>query len=121
GGAVTLLRGERPTPVRTWKLSTSAPTGLWAVGDRLAVVVDRHKLVWLDPEADAPLWTADIQGDGIESPPRLIEGALVVADLSGRFVALDPATGHELGAGYWHPAVVAPAAAVTAFGSGRLV
>ena len=49
----------------------------------------------------------------------MVDGVLVVADLSGRFVALDPGTGKELG-GYQFPAEAAPAAAVTAFGPGRL-
>jgi hypothetical protein len=82
--------------------------------------VDRHKLVWLDPDKDAPQWTATLAGDGVESPPRLVEGRLVVADLSGRFTALDPATGRATGSGYRPPAEVVAASAPVPFGPGRL-
>ena len=44
----------------------------------------------------------------------------MVADLAGRFVALDPATGKPLGDGYQFPAEAAPASAVVEFGPGRL-
>ena len=85
-----------------------------------AAVVDRTKLIWLDPDRDAPAWTADVPGDGVEARPQLADGRLVVADAAGLFLALDPATGRALGPGYRHPAVVAPAAAPVAFGAGRL-
>jgi outer membrane protein assembly factor BamB len=120
GGTVTLVRGERPTPVRSWRPGGAVTAGPWAVGDRIAVVLDRHRLAWLDPDQDAPAWVTPIDGDGVEAPPRLADGKLVVADLAGQFVALDPATGRALGAGYRHPAEVAPASAVAAFGPGRL-
>ncbi len=119
GATVTLLHGDRPTIVRTWRLGP-VTAGPWAIGDKLAVIVDRRTLVWLNPEADAPLWRYPTKGDGIESSPRLIDGKLVVADLAGRFVALDPTTGNELGGGYQFPAEAAPSAAVAPFGPGRL-
>lgn len=119
GGTVTLLRGDRPTVARTWRVGP-VTAGPWAVGDRLAVVVDRRRLVWLNPDADSPVWTYTTDGDGIESPPRLVDGKLVVADLAGRFAALDPGTGKAVGGGYQVPAEAAPAAAVAGFGPGRL-
>jgi hypothetical protein len=95
--------------------------GPWVIDGKLAVVVDRRKLVWVDAAKAELLWTASLDdGDGIESAPQMMDGRLVVADLSGRFVALDPATGRRLGAGYRHPAEVAPAAAAVPFGPGRL-
>jgi outer membrane protein assembly factor BamB len=120
GGTLTLIRGDVPKAVRTWQMGGAITAGPWAVGDRLAVVVDHHRLVWLDPEKDAKLWTATIPGDGVEAAPRLVDGRLVVADLAGRFVALDPATGRLRGDGYRHPAEAAPAAAPVPFGTGRL-
>jgi hypothetical protein len=95
--------------------------GPWVIGDKFAVVVDRRTLVWLNPETDAPLWKYATEGDGIESPPRMIDGNLVLADLAGRFLALNPATGKALGAGYQFPAEAAPAASIAAFGPGRLM
>jgi hypothetical protein len=119
GGTVTLIGGMRPTVVRSWRLGL-VTAGPWAVGDRLVVVVDRHKLVWMNPGAEKPVWTYESIGDGIESPPRLIGGKLVVADLAGRYMALDPATGKPLGRGFQFPAEAAPASAVVPFGPGRL-
>jgi outer membrane protein assembly factor BamB len=119
GGTVSLIRGERPTIVRAWRLGP-VTAGPWTVGDKLAVVVDRRKLIWLNPETDQPLWTNGSAGDGIESPPRIIDGKLVLADLAGHFVALDPATGKNMGGGYQFAAEAAPAAAVIEFGPGRL-
>lgn len=118
GGTVTLLGGDRPTPGRSWQVGT-VTAGPWAVGDRIALAVDRRKLVWLNPDADAPAWVYTTDGDGIESPPRLVDGRLIVADLRGRFVALDPATGQATGR-YDVTAEAAPASAVTPFGPGRL-
>jgi outer membrane protein assembly factor BamB len=119
GGTVTLLRGDRPTPARRWQVGP-VTAGPWTVGDQIAVVVDRRKLVRLNPDADTAVWTYTTAGDGIETPPRLVDGAWVVADVSGRFVALDPATGKPLGAGFQVAAEAAPASAVAAFGPGRL-
>jgi outer membrane protein assembly factor BamB len=119
GGAVSLVRGDRPVVVRSWRPGP-VTAGPWTVGDRLAFVVDRRKLVWLNPEADQPVWVYASPGDGIEAPPRLVDGKLIVADLAGRFVALDPANGKPLGGGYQFPAEAAPAGPVAAFGNGRL-
>jgi hypothetical protein len=44
---------------------------------------------------------------------------LLVADQSGRFVGLDPATGRRLGPGYTLRASAAPAASPVAFGPHR--
>jgi outer membrane protein assembly factor BamB len=118
-GTVTLVRGDRPTAARSWRLGP-VTAGPWAIGDRLAVVVDRKKFVWLNPDADQPVWTYTTPGDGIDFPPRVIDGKLVVADLAGRFIAIDPATGKAAGNGYQFPAEAAPTSVVTPFGPGRL-
>jgi outer membrane protein assembly factor BamB len=118
-GTVSLIRGDRPAIARSWRLG-AVTVGPWTVGDRLAVIVDRKKLVWLNPDAEQPVWTYTAADDGIESPPTLIDGKLIVADLAGRFVALEPATGKPFGGGYQFPAEAAPASAVMPFGNGRL-
>jgi hypothetical protein len=116
---VTLVAGPVPKAVRTWRVG-SVTAGPWEIGGRVVVVVERTKLVCLDPDRDEPAWTAAAPGDGVEARPQLVDGRLVVADVAGVFVALDPATGKTQGTAYRHPAVVAPAAAAVAFGPGRL-
>jgi outer membrane protein assembly factor BamB len=118
-GAVTLVNGDRPTDGRKWQVGP-VTAGPWVVGDRVAVVVDRRKLVWVNPAAGSPVWTYTSTGDGIEAPPRIVDGKLIVADLAGRFVALDASTGKPLGGLYEITAEAAPAGAVTPFGVGRL-
>jgi len=118
-GSLTLVTGAVPKPTRSWRVG-SVSAGPWETGDGVAVVVDRKKLVMLDPDKDQPLWTAETPGDGIEVRPRIIDGRLIVADAAGLFVAFDPATGKRLGTGYRHPAVVAPTAAPVEIGGGRV-
>jgi hypothetical protein len=117
-GAITLLGGDQPTPQRSWQIGKMT-AGPWTVGEHIAVVVDHRKLVWLSPDADQPIWTYASDGDGIESRPRLVDGKIVVADLAGRFVTIDPATGKAIGS-YRVTTEAAPAAAVIGFGPGRL-
>jgi outer membrane protein assembly factor BamB len=118
GGVVTLIRGDKPTVARQWRTGT-VTAGPWVFGNQVTVVVDRHTLVWLNPAAEAVAGKLPVPGDGIESPPRLIDGKLVVADLSGRFFAFQP-SGGPIGNGYQVPAEAAPAAAVMPFGPGQL-
>src|SRR5262249_37428232 len=68
---------------------------------------------------DAPLWTYTSPGEGIVGQPQLADGMVLVADLSGRFVGLDPATGRARGPGYQLRASVGPAASPAGFGPGR--
>jgi len=53
--------------------------------------------------------------------PRLAEGMVVVADQSGRYVGLDPATGKPRGDGYALRGSVAPVATPVEFTKGRLL
>jgi outer membrane protein assembly factor BamB len=120
-GTLTVFQGANPRIVKTRKLSGTVTAGPWAVEGKLAVVVDRTNLVWLDTAGDVPLWSARLEsGEGFESRPQLVDGRLVVADLSGRFVTLDPDTGRPFGMGYRHPAEVAPASSPVPFGPARL-
>src|SRR5262249_31663971 len=72
-------------------------------------VVDRRRLVWINPASAIPAWQfpnpaegAQFQepGEGILGQPQLISEALILADLSGQFIALNPTTGRRLGKGY---------------------
>jgi hypothetical protein len=49
----------------------------------------------------------------------VIDGMLVVADVAGQLIALDPATGRPLGAGITFKANVAATAAPLPFGAGH--
>ena len=60
------------------------------------------------------------QGGRIVGQPQLVEGLLIVADLSGRFLALDPVTGRPCGPGRVLQGSVAPAASPVAFGPGQV-
>jgi hypothetical protein len=81
--------------------------------------VDRRRLCWFDPEKRELLWTYTARGEGLVGQPNLVGDVLLVADLEGRFVGLDPATGKERGPGYQLQAAVAPATAPVAFGKER--
>lgn len=118
-GRVTLIRGEKPTPTRTWSVG-NVTAGPWVIGEKIAVVVDRNNLVWLNPESDQAVWSYKLNDDGIEAAPRMIENLLVVADSSGRFVAIDPVNGKSVASGFQLAIESAPAASVTEFGPGRL-
>ena len=68
---------------------------------RIGCVVGRNRLVWLDPEFDQSLWEYEFEAD-IVGAPHLIDGVLVVADVAGQFVALNPIDGVRLGADGTH-------------------
>ena len=58
-----------------------------------------------------------MEGEGVVGEPQLVGGLLVVADSSGRFIGLDPATGKPQGAAYLLKANAAPVAAPVAYGA----
>jgi outer membrane protein assembly factor BamB len=118
-GTLTLITGTVPKAARTWRVGT-VTAGPWQTSADIVAVVDRKRLILLDPDKDEPIWSAAAPADGIEVRPRLIDGRLIIADAAGLFVALDPTTGKRLGPGYRHPAVVAPTAAPAPMGGGRL-
>jgi outer membrane protein assembly factor BamB len=118
GGVVQLLRAADLQAVRTWNLDGEVTAGPYVAGDRIGCVVERRRLVWLDPTAET-FWTYATPGEGIVGRPQLVGDVVMVADVSGGFVGLDPATGKPRGPGYTLKASVAPAAAPVAFGPDR--
>jgi hypothetical protein len=118
-GAVTLLEGDGLEEKRRWELGGRITAGPFPRGAHLGCVVDKRSLVWIDPEKDQPLWKYDIAGEAIVGRPQLLGDVVVVADQSGRFVALDAATGRPKGKGYELKGSLAPAAAPSAFGPGQ--
>jgi hypothetical protein len=117
--ALTLLSGERLRTVRHWNLGGKITGGPLVRGSGIVCVVGKQRLVWLDPEREQALWEYSFVAP-IVGEPQLVDGQLLVADLSGQFVSLDPATGRLTGPGYTLRAHVAPAAAAVPFGEGRL-
>jgi outer membrane protein assembly factor BamB len=125
-GRLTLLAGDdlREVPKEGkaetlhWNLGGKLAAGPFVYGGRVGCVVDRS-LVWIDPTQDDPSWKYPAQEE-IVGRPQLLDGMLVVADRSGRFVGLDPKTGKEVGKGYTVKASAAPAAGVAPFGKERV-
>jgi len=135
-GTISLLQGPGLKRVRFWQVNGKISDGLFSRGPYLGCVVstpksdveDRKHLVWLDPTKETepqpdqnpqkPLWPEfATPGDGIVGEPQIVHGMIVVVDLSGRFVGLDPATGRPLGKGYFLDAKAAPAATAVAYGA----
>ncbi|MBI2806007.1 MAG: PQQ-binding-like beta-propeller repeat protein [Planctomycetes bacterium] len=114
---LTLLDADRLAVVRRWPVSGKVTAGPFVRGGKIGCIVGRTRLVWHDPDKDEPIWAysfADVVG-----APNLIDGVLVVADVAGQLLALDPASGRPLGPGVTLRANVAPTAAPVAFGPGR--
>ncbi len=87
-------------------------------GDNAGLVINHNRLVWLDPAKEQPLWEYTFAAP-IVGQPELIDGVLVVADLQGGIVALDPPTGSPVGPGYHLKANEAPTATPLPFGKGQ--
>jgi outer membrane protein assembly factor BamB len=118
-GTVTLLRGEGLEAVQHWDLGGKVTAGPFVRDGHVGCVVDGQRLVWLDPARAEPLWQYESPGEPIVGEPGPVEDLLVVAHQSGRFVGLDPATGHPFGPGFRLEASAAPAAGPVSFGAGR--
>jgi hypothetical protein len=112
---------------RSWSLGGQLTAGPFVHttdkgGARLACVVDRSRLVWIDPAKGVLAWVFETPGqDAIVGEPRLIDDTLVVADAAGRYIGIDAKTGRPLGAGYRLKGSIAPAAGVVPFDKGRLL
>jgi hypothetical protein len=119
-GVLTLLEGDKLTPARRWDLGGRITAGPFVRGPHVGCVVDRKRLVWIDPEKADPVWKHEQAGDEIVGEPQLAGKVLVVAAPSGKFVGIDPLTGKAVGPGYALKAYVAPAATPVAFGPEQL-
>jgi outer membrane protein assembly factor BamB len=110
---------------KTWDVGGTVTTGPFLADRqnlRIAAVVDKSRLVWIDPARNVVLWnyrTAD--DDAIVGTPRLVDGMVVVADQSGLYIGLDPQMGDKAGPGYRLRGSVAPVATPVAFSKGRLL
>ncbi|MFO0879515.1 MAG: PQQ-binding-like beta-propeller repeat protein [Gemmataceae bacterium] len=111
---------------RTWALGGDVGEGLHAyltpAGPRLGCVVERSKLVWIDPQAKDPLWSYTSPGeDPITGAPTLLGEQLVVADQSGLYVGLDLKGGKPVGNGYQLRGSIAPVSGAVPFQADRLL
>lgn len=116
---VTLLDAGNLERVRTWSAGGRISAGPYTRGTSAGVVVNKSRLLWLDPAKDRPAWEYTFVAP-IVGQPELVDGLVVVADLQGGIVGLDPATGNPVGPGYRLKANEAPSAAPVAFGPGQL-
>jgi outer membrane protein assembly factor BamB len=98
-GALTLLKGPELKPVQNWRFAGPITAGPFLRGQRVAYVVNKTHLVWIDPGQAEALWDYPAQGD-IVGQPQLVHGQVVVADLSGRIVALETEHGKAQSKGY---------------------
>jgi hypothetical protein len=119
-GRVFLLRADDLKIVRRWELKGPIATAPFLRGDHIGCVVDGRQLVWLDPDRDQPMWRYETPGAEIVGQPHLSKGLLIVADLAGHLVGLDPATGKPAGQPYRMGKGAIPAAAPVPFGAERL-
>jgi outer membrane protein assembly factor BamB len=125
-GAVRLLSGSDLHEIRHWDLAGKdlsggrVTAGPFVRGNRVGFVVNQRRLVWIDPSQDKLAWEYTTPGAGIVGQPQRIGDLIVVADLTGRFIGLDPSSGKaQWPAGYLYGANVAPAATAVSFGSDR--
>jgi hypothetical protein len=119
-GVVRLLEANSLGTERTWTVGGQITAGPYVAGGRIGCVVDRRRLVWIDPER-SEFWQYDSPGEGIVGRPQLAGEVIVVADLMGTLVGLNPADGTPRGAGYTLQASVSPAAAPVAFGTDQVL
>jgi outer membrane protein assembly factor BamB len=119
-GSVFLLRTNDLKLLRRWELKGPIATAPFLRGDHIGCVVDRRRLVWLDPNRDQPAWRYESPGAGIVGHPSLSKGLVIVADLSGHLVGLDPANGRPAGPEYRMAKGAIPAAAPVPFGPEEL-
>src|SRR5262249_36831348 len=115
-GNLTLLQSPQWTAVRTWKLGRIT-AGPFLRGQRIGCIVNRNEIVWIDPANEKINWRFTRKGEGIIGEPQLVNQMLVVADVSGKFIALNPETGQQIGKEYELSAGAAPVATPAAFGA----
>ena len=100
-------------PIRSWRPSAKGaiPVGPLTAGPflehdakgkpRICYVIDGVNVVWVSPDAEAPLWVskrpARAPGDGTMGRPYQMGGRLYLTDRSGSFQALDLETGKSTG------------------------
>jgi outer membrane protein assembly factor BamB len=115
---LTLLDAERLSLLRSWPMPGKVTAGPFVRGGKIGCVVGRNQLVWLDPEQEKAAWAYGFDAD-VVGAPHIIDGMLIVGDVAGQFIALDPVSGRPLGVKRTLKANVAPTVAPLPYGAGR--
>jgi hypothetical protein len=113
------LAGDSFHTVRSLTLDGKITAGPFALGSTVACVVDGRRLIAVDSQKNKILWRMKA-GAEIVGRPALVNQLLIVVDMEGRFVGLDPATGKQRGKGYKLKANAAPASGPLPFGPDRV-
>ena len=116
---LTLLDAERLSVLKRWTMPGKITAGPFVRSGKIGCVVGKNRLVWLDPDKDAPIWEYAFVAE-VVGAPHVIDGMLIVADVAGQILAFDPASGQKLGEGVTFKANVAATAAPLPFGPGQL-
>jgi hypothetical protein len=101
-----------------WDVEGKITGSLALRGQQLLGVVDHRRLVCIDLTKPNPIWV-HTAAQAIVGQPQFVEDMLIVADQSGRFVGVDPASGKAINPGLKLESSVAPAASPVAFGPGQ--
>jgi hypothetical protein len=117
--SITLFQADTLRTIRQWPMNGRITAGPFRRGKGICCIVERRRLVWLDPAREQS-WEYAFAADVVGEPQLIRDDLLVVADLSGHFSGFNPATGHLAGPGYTLRANVAAAAAPVPFGRDRL-
>jgi hypothetical protein len=127
-GILTLLHdteaggmGNSWKTTQTWDLAGRITAGPFPCGEHVGCIVNRRRLVCIHPDRKAIAWTFEDETANIVGLPRRLGTKVVVGLQSGRFRALNPATGKAHSPGYRLEANVAPVAGAVPFGKGRLL
>jgi hypothetical protein len=117
---VTLLHADGLRKLQQWVLSDNITAGPFARGHGIGLILGGRRLVWLDPSKNEPHYAHTFRAD-LVGLPEMVDGLLIVADMEGRFQAVDPWAKRFVGLGYTLRANIAPAAAPVPFGDDRLL
>lgn len=115
--ALSLLDADRLTVLKRWAMPGKITAGPFIRAGKIGCIAGKSRLVWLDPNQDAPLWEYSVPD--IVGEPALIDGVLVIADAGGQFRALDPSSGRPAGTVLTLKASVAASASPLPFGNGQ--
>jgi outer membrane protein assembly factor BamB len=116
---ITLLDADTLAVVRTWTMPAPISGGPFVQGSGIGCVVGKNRLVWIDPDKEGTLWEYTFVAE-IVGVPQIVDGVLLVANLAGQFLGLEPANGRPRGPGYTLKTNVAPTAAPVPFGPEHL-
>ncbi|MFQ3651251.1 MAG: hypothetical protein SNJ75_13025, partial [Gemmataceae bacterium] len=110
--------------VRRWPLSGIRSCSVHSTpeGVRLALVLGRSQLAWLDPRKSEVEWIHDLgEGHDLVGQPLLLDRDLLVADQGGRYRLVAISKGHPRAGGYELRGSIAPCSGPVWFGTDRIL